>query len=249
VTVGGKPERGKAMTENDWLSCADTDLMLVYLEALPAFTGRKARLFAVACCRRYWDRLDERCRGTIEVAERFADRRANTQELLDAWQGLSGVKKHVERAAWSSAWPVNNGMADASAHCAASWASAFTSWMMAGTAHKNSGCPAPKSCHLDDQSPAWKSGYAAEQAAQAAVLRDLLGNPFHPVVADDSWRTPDVVTLAGHIYHDRAADLMPELADTLEDAGCQDADLLTHLRGPGPHARGCWAMDALLGKS
>ena len=34
----------------------------------------------------------------------------------------------------------------------------------------------------------------------------------------------------------------------LEDAGCTDANVLSHLRGPGPHARGCWVVDRILGK-
>ena len=38
------------------------------------------------------------------------------------------------------------------------------------------------------------------------------------------------------------------LADALEEAGCDQADLLTHLRGPGPHVRGCWVVDLILGK-
>jgi hypothetical protein len=39
------------------------------------------------------------------------------------------------------------------------------------------------------------------------------------------------------------------LADALEDAGCTNSDILYHLRCPGPHVRGCWALDLLLGKS
>jgi hypothetical protein len=39
------------------------------------------------------------------------------------------------------------------------------------------------------------------------------------------------------------------LADALEEAGCADADLLRHLHGPGPHVRGCWALDFILAKS
>jgi hypothetical protein len=38
------------------------------------------------------------------------------------------------------------------------------------------------------------------------------------------------------------------LGDALEDAGCTDTELLAHLRGPGPHVRGCWVLDLLLGK-
>jgi hypothetical protein len=39
------------------------------------------------------------------------------------------------------------------------------------------------------------------------------------------------------------------LADMLEEAGCCDPQLLAHLRGPGPHVRGCFAVEAVLGKS
>jgi hypothetical protein len=38
------------------------------------------------------------------------------------------------------------------------------------------------------------------------------------------------------------------LADALEEAGCTDQTILDHLRGPGPHVRGCWAVDLILGK-
>jgi hypothetical protein len=60
---------------------------------------------------------------------------------------------------------------------------------------------------------------------------------------------PDVLTLAQHIYEKRAFDRLPELADALETAGHTHADLLDHLRNPGPHVLGCWAVDLLLGKS
>jgi hypothetical protein len=54
--------------------------------------------------------------------------------------------------------------------------------------------------------------------------------------------------LAQGIYEERAFDDLPVLADALEEAGCDQPDLLAHLRGPGPHVRGCWAVDLLLGK-
>jgi hypothetical protein len=38
------------------------------------------------------------------------------------------------------------------------------------------------------------------------------------------------------------------LADALEEAGCADAGLLGHLRSRGPHVRGCWALDLILGR-
>ena len=51
------------------------------------------------------------------------------------------------------------------------------------------------------------------------------------------------------IYDDRAFDRLPILADALEDAGCADAAILSHCRGPGEHVRGCWVVDLLLGKA
>ena len=39
------------------------------------------------------------------------------------------------------------------------------------------------------------------------------------------------------------------LADALEEAGGTKEAILDHLRAPGPHVRGCWALDLILGKS
>jgi hypothetical protein len=39
------------------------------------------------------------------------------------------------------------------------------------------------------------------------------------------------------------------LGDALEEAGCSDEEILAHLRGPGPHVRGCWVVDLLLNKA
>jgi len=67
-------------------------------------------------------------------------------------------------------------------------------------------------------------------------------------VAHPSWLTADVVTLARGIYEDRAFDRLPLLADALMDAGCDDDQILAHCHGPGPHVRGCWVVDLVLGK-
>jgi hypothetical protein len=86
----------------------------------------------------------------------------------------------------------------------------------------------------------------------AALLREIFGNLSHKVsIATSSLRWNDwtVVDIAQAIYDDRAFDRLPLLADALEDAGCVDAQLLGHLRKPGPHFRGCWAVDLLLAKS
>lgn len=120
----------------------------------------------------------------------------------------------------------------------------------------------------------FKSEYSASFPRQAALLRDIIGNPFVPIYhADDpkkhadlrgsskphpkdgphvvfrrSWRTANVLALSRCIYESRGFEDMPILADALEDAGCTSEELLAHLRGRGPHALGCWALDLILGK-
>ncbi|MBL8797494.1 MAG: hypothetical protein JNM56_26575 [Planctomycetia bacterium] len=82
----------------------------------------------------------------------------------------------------------------------------------------------------------------------SAFLRDILGNPLRPISADPSWQTETVSSLATAIYDERAFDRLPILADALEDAGCDNADMLNHCRQPGEHVRGCWVVDLVLGK-
>jgi hypothetical protein len=82
---------------------------------------------------------------------------------------------------------------------------------------------------------------------QCGFIRDIF-NPFRPVTIDPTWSTLTVKHLAGAIYDDRAFERLPILADALEEAGCTNADILAHCRGPGPHVRGCWVVDLVLGK-
>ena len=91
--------------------------------------------------------------------------------------------------------------------------------------------------------------YCQELPEQAALVRDLIGNPFRPATLTGPYRTPGVAGMAESIYAEGRFEELPVLADALEDAGCADADILSHLRGPGPHVRGCWALDLCLGKS
>ncbi|HUR53245.1 MAG TPA: hypothetical protein VMZ71_03895 [Gemmataceae bacterium] len=78
-----------------------------------------------------------------------------------------------------------------------------------------------------------------------AVIRDIFGNPFRSVAVDPKRLTSTVVAQAEGIYAERAFDRMPILADALQDAGCDNDDVLNHCRGDGPHARGCWVVDLL----
>src|SRR5207248_912805 len=62
----------------------------------------------------------------------------------------------------------------------------------------------------------------------ASLIHDVLGNPFRPVTLDPLWRTSTVLALAEGVYADRAFDRLPILADALQDAGCDNEDILAH---------------------
>ena len=101
-------------------------------------------------------------------------------------------------------------------------------------------------------------GVGGEPADWLARLAAALGPTFAqpgwdsssppPAAPDPRWRSRTVVALATGIDADRAFDRLPILADALEDAGCDDADLLAHCRGNGPHSGGCWVVDLILGE-
>jgi hypothetical protein len=89
----------------------------------------------------------------------------------------------------------------------------------------------------------------AEELAIANLVREIFGNPFRPTTIDPAWLAWNDATIpriARSVYEERAFDRLPILADALLDAGCEDEALIQHCREPGPHARGCWALDELL---
>ncbi len=104
--------------------------------------------------------------------------------------------------------------------------------------------------------PTWQAARESSEGSSGrramTILADdfrcIFGNPFRPVVFAPSWRSETAVALAAGIYEERAFDRLPILADALEEAGCDHPDVLSHCRGPGPHARGCWVVDGVLGK-
>ena len=80
--------------------------------------------------------------------------------------------------------------------------------------------------------------------------RDIFGNPFRPVSFHSAWRTDTAVSLARGMYESREFGAMPILADALQDAGCEDEQILNHCRDVNqPHVRGCWVCDLVLGKA
>jgi hypothetical protein len=237
------------MTEAEWLAATDQGAILQLLHGRAS--ERKLRLFACACCRRNWDRLtDDRSRQAVEAAERHADGAATDDELEDA----ATLAFRVVLGSQSSACPSATGAADA-AHLVATVRLMVVlsppyptdaQWAAAGvvaTAARSRG---------------EGGGLTAERRSQFGLWLDIVGSGAAPVPDAEwfRWGGGTVPKLAGAAYNDR---LLPEgildptrlavLADALEDAGCADPELLGHLRGPGPHVRGCRVIDHLLGRS
>jgi hypothetical protein len=243
------------MTEQEWLTCADPTPMLEFLG--DRGSGRKLRLLTVACCRRIWPLVMEaQCRQAVEIAERFADRLV----AAEAQEAAHIVAERVLREVEDNEAPQFSGVAYATAYAASYTSHEKTTVWLACRAGVNAACAAAHA--LSDQYASESEVVAAthaEFAAQAALVRDLFRNPFrsspplpHAVL---NWNDGTVRCLAQAIYEDRK---LPEgtldtarlaiLADALLDAGCDDEELLSHLRSSGPHVRGCWAVDLILGK-
>lgn len=85
-------------------------------------------------------------------------------------------------------------------------------------------------------------------AETADAIRCITGNPFRLVAFSSDWRTDTALALAILMYEGRDFSAMPILADALQDAGCDRAEVIDHCRGSGSHVRGCWVVDLVLGK-
>src|SRR5204862_7016701 len=89
----------------------------------------------------------------------------------------------------------------------------------------------------------------AESLHHVRLLRDIFGNPFRPVAFSPEWRTDTAIALARQMYESREFGATPILADALQDAGCDNDDILAHCRdASATHVRGCWVVDLVLGK-
>ena len=219
------------MDEQQWLSCPDPHLMLEFLKGRPDATSRKFRLFAVACCRRIWDRLpDERSRSAVEASERFADRLITHQEL----RAIRLPARELGAALWKRPAPDEPGQPNVLAAGSVAQVPAYHAAL--ATAF-DAGIDPTTYCLS-----------RSERHAQAALLREIFGNPFQLVDLEPGWLTTNVVDLARTIYEHRSFERMQILGDALLDSGCDDQRLLDHCRQDG-HIRGCWLIDLILGKS
>jgi hypothetical protein len=233
------------MNEQAWLASVDPEIMLDLLDQQGAISPRKDILWGCACVRRVWRLLtDDRLLQAVWTAEQHADGLANDQELATARaQAFSALRALQERRTGDA-----TGIA-----ASAAGAAGICSIDAAGEAAYAFGISLVGPEALFET---WMEAAAPEFAAQAGLLRDIFGNPFRPIVLVPAWLTPAVVALASAAYDERAlptGELDPArlavLTDALEEAGCTDEAFLTHLRSPGPHVRGCFALDLILARA
>jgi hypothetical protein len=258
------------MTEAEWLACTDVEAMLRYLDdqrggltrRLLAFfhlpggrsiSRRKLEHFAIACCLRTKRVIDvPEWRQLCQLLEAGADEKLPTQQIHQAVRAANtefrklvevfdrttnrddvfelGLQGIAFRAIRNAAY-VERGEAEGwnSSAAACAYHAAFHSKLA-----------------MIDEGNEQKTQAAA---VRASLLRDVIGNPFRPVILNPAWQTTNVTAIAQAIYDERVFERMPILGDALEDAGCDNADILNHCRQPGEHVRGCWVVDLILGKS
>lgn len=215
------------MTEAEWLACDDPLTILhsstvLNLESAGVLSrrvcDRKFRLYCCAVCRREWAVLTDELRSAVMIAESCADGLATTAQLQAVYQSIDAAQRSSTRS-----------RSDIEAL-----------YLVRLTIGPLGNGDAYLVCRL--------FGREAGKRHQMALLRDLFGNPYRPVAFNPSWRTTDVLGLARSMYGSRNFSATSILADALEEAGCDNADILAHCRGDGPHVRGCWVVDSLLGK-
>jgi len=217
------------MTEAEWLAASDPMPMLAFLGRRPS--QRKIRWFCIACCQQILDKLDDpRERQGLLAAEQLADGLLNESGRLAVETALTDVVREFDDVPCCSPLVYSRVVADSVDVADASF------------------CARSVMCDASYGKDSFDGIEDELRYDQVEYVRDIFGNPLRPVAFDPRWRTADTVGLARGIYEDRAFDRLPLLADTLLDAGCADEQMLGHCRSDGPHVRGCWVVDLVLGK-
>jgi hypothetical protein len=221
------------MTEAEWLACEYPEKLFKFVAG--RLSERRFLLLCCACCRRVRHLLKPAAvRHAVDVCERFADGEVDKRVFWDAANAIGPLLKN-HRAEFNSG------------RLRYAVLRAVEGVEMALTRVPEVAAPLAFKYFASAEEPYLKEAYAE----QAHLIRDLVGNPFHAAILHPDcrcWGQGIVPRIARAIYDERAFDRLPILADALEEAGCTNPDLLGHLRGPGPHVRGCWAVDLLLGK-
>lgn len=206
------------MTEQEWMTSTDPITMLWFLQEKTS--DRKLRLAACAYCRSVWQFMGKASQKAVLLGEQMADAPVNEN------------KRHaVVRTAIEAVCRFKETAGDF--------------FMAADMAYR-------VPCNDGWYAVQWTIGNWSNLTCGVQIVREVFGNPFHGTSTINpstlSWNDATIPKLAQVIYDDRRFEDMPILADALMDAGCHDQEILNHCRSAGPHAKGCWVLDALLGK-
>jgi len=216
---------GAPMSEEAWLSSGDPIAMLNHLKADPA--ARKSLLVVLAYLERIWDMsVPGPIRDWADQVRLLVDGRGDRAAFeaceTEACHYLAGWNPYYLRQGISPAATV-----------------AIDALFFFAQAQEDAWEPIGRS----------SAEGLAEYAVQADLVREVFGNPSRPVTVEPAWLTPGVQALARRIDAEQRFDLMPALGDALEEAGCRNSTVLVHCRKTGVHARGCWVVDSLLGRT
>jgi hypothetical protein len=244
------------MTEAEWPNCSNIGKLVDFLRNRTS--TRKWRLFAHACCARLHHLCtDEFMKWSLSAIEMHADGQYRDQDLADLYDQVGAWGNNIEA-------PLRDREGVLHASTLSTVANAmlmavkpeFTWSFLSGRRISTIGslvyyaqsAIAGLAWEQTQNQEKTDAAKHAEALFQASLIKELFGSSFPPPSVSPSWRTYDVRALAEAIYEERAFDRMPILADALQEAGCNNDAILTHCRSDGPHVRGCWVVDLVLGK-
>jgi hypothetical protein len=234
------------VTEEEWLGLSPCDVWSMW-RSMPKPKGakeshhtRKERLIGAELMRLVADQLtDPHLTCVIEIAEQFADHKITAKKYWAA--------EEKAYAAWDVRHP--NRAAQDAALVAHKFLYSLDDFLML-----LSGAVESRASLLARRAGKRARGIARDSIRMVEerirkLIREVHGNPFRPVKFNKKWLTDTAVSLARTMYDSRDFSAMPILADALQDAGCDNEDILSHCRDPKQlHIRGCWVVDGVLGK-
>jgi len=247
------------MNEAEWLACGNPETMLKALRERASV--RKLRLFACACVRRIWHLLvSPNSRRAVEVMERFVDGQATEEQRIVAANGAGVLVRNCN----ARVLPTCGSRGQRFTASSLLWepSSATTRWLGGGGPPLLGSWPtgSGRRHRTRTQSPgkgrqvracAPSSGNCAVRLAAGRLRQTLFGRRLSKDRGErlwsSRWHKPPTKSVPFLMVLWRTH-VSGVLADALEEAGCTDADVLSHCRGPGAHVRGCWLLDRLTGR-
>jgi hypothetical protein len=241
------------MTEEEWLGSTDPGPMVKFMEFKAS--DRKFRLVACGCCRLSEGIFNPAQIQALEAAELFVEGRLGSDEFKEVNKEFGDDYGEFHEALHNDQLPDRKVIARLLISCVCLHQAHPSDCAIEATFGASFLPPSEvRMFYSPDPRPNPFGGlyypltFDIRSVPVSGLVRCIFGNPFRPVAFESRWRTSDAVGLARGIYDERAFDRLPLLADALMDAGCDDDQLVGHCRSAGPHARGCWAVDLVLGK-